>query len=238
MFRMYGRKVEILKYQISYQENEEERTDYAVSEEEANEIAERVNGTVSALPDSGDAWMDGIEVDDVPDTYAEAMRIYQTHLNGLQYAKNIKIKQLSETCNTTINAGTQVELSDGSTESFSYDLADQSNVSEMFNAVLLGATEYPYHANNDDCRMYSAQDITTIYVTLSSYKTAQTTYHNQLKKYVKALETAEEINAVVYGQELTGAYLEKYNELMAQAKVQLDNIVAKVQNNEFSSKND
>lgn len=77
MFRMYGRKVEILKYQVSYQENEEQRTDYAVSEEEANEIAERVNGTVSALPDSGDAWMDGIEVDDVPDTYAEAMRIYQ-----------------------------------------------------------------------------------------------------------------------------------------------------------------
>lgn len=77
MFRMYGRKVEILKYQISYTdtENEEQRTDYAANEEEAREIATRVNGTVSALPDGGDAWMDGIEVADVPDTYAEALRI-------------------------------------------------------------------------------------------------------------------------------------------------------------------
>lgn len=77
MFRMYGRKVEILKYQVSYQENEEQRTDYTMTEDEANEIAERVNGTVTALESEDDAWMDGIEVDDVPDTYAEAMRIYQ-----------------------------------------------------------------------------------------------------------------------------------------------------------------
>lgn len=75
MFRMYGRKVEILKYQISYTEIEEQRTDYASSEEEANEIASRVNGAVSTLPDGGDAWMDGIEVSDVPDTYSEALRI-------------------------------------------------------------------------------------------------------------------------------------------------------------------
>ena len=102
----------------------------------------------------------------------------------------------------------------------------------MFNAVLLGATEYPYHANDDNCRMYSAQDIMTIYATLSTYKTGQTTYHNQLKQYVKTLTTQEEIEAVVYGQELAGEYLEKYNELMAQAKVQLDNIIAKVQFNE------
>ena len=77
MFRMYGRKVEILKYQISYTdtESDDQRTDYAASEEEAREIAARVNGTVSALPDGDDAWMDGIEVADVPDTYAEALRI-------------------------------------------------------------------------------------------------------------------------------------------------------------------
>lgn len=152
----------------------------------------------------------------------------------IEEIRKSKLAELSNACNAAINAGTQVQLSDGSTESFTYDLADQSNVSEMFNAVLLGATEYPYHANDDDCRMYSAQDITAIYVTLSSYKTAQTTYHNQLKQYVKALETADEVNAVVYGQELTGIYLDKYNELMAQAKVQLDNIVAKVQSNEMA----
>lgn len=143
-------------------------------------------------------------------------------------AREAKIEELSVACNTIINAGTQVQLSDGSTESFTYGLVDQSNVSEMFNAVLLGATEYPYHANDDDCRMYNAQDIVTIYATLSAFKTGQTTYHNQLKRYTKTITSQEEIEAVTYGQELTGEYLEAYNTLMAQAKVQLDNVLAKV----------
>lgn len=139
-----------------------------------------------------------------------------------------KIKELSTACNTTINAGMQVQLTDGTTEPFTYGLVDQSNVSEMFNAILLGATEYPYHANDDDCRMYSAQDIVAIYATLSAFKTGQTTYHNQLKRYTKTLTTQEEIEAVTYGQALTDEYLDKYNELMTQAKAQLDNVLAKV----------
>lgn len=146
----------------------------------------------------------------------------------VEIVREAKIEELSVACNTAINAGTQVQLSGGGTEPFTYGLADQSNVSEMFNAVLLGATQYPYHANDDDCRMYSAQDIVAIYATLSAFKTGQTTYHNQLKRYTKTLTTQEEINAVTYGQELTGEYLESYNTLMAQAKVQLDNVLAKV----------
>lgn len=146
----------------------------------------------------------------------------------VETAREAKIEELSVACNTAINAGTQVQLTDGATEPFTYGLADQSNVSEMFNAVLLGATRYPYHANDDDCRMYSAQDIVTIYATLSAFKTNQTTYHNQLKSYVKALSTQEEIEAVTYGQELTGDYLSNYGELMAEAKVQLDTVLSKV----------
>lgn len=162
-----------------------------------------------------------------PDTEAyEAWKTTQP--NPIDSIRESKLIELSNACNDAINAGTQVQLSDGSTESFTYDLADQSNISEMFNAVLLGATEYPYHANDDGCRMYSAQDIVAIYVTMSIFKTAQTTYHNQLKRHVKAMEGVAEVEAVTYGQELTGEYLDKYNELVAQAKVQLDNVLAKV----------
>lgn len=142
--------------------------------------------------------------------------------------REAKLQEISNQCEMAIIKGTEIKLSNEKIESFTYNLFDQSNISEMFNAVLLGATEYPYHANDDNCRIYSAQDIMTIYVTLAAYKTSQTTYHNQLKQYVKTLTTQKEIEAVVYGQELTGEYLEKYNELMAQAKVQLDNIIAKV----------
>ncbi len=88
MFRMYGRKVEILKYSISYIENDEKKIEYAVTEEEANEISEKVNGTITQLEAEDDIWMDGIEVDDVPDTYNEAIRIYNLGKDNYYFEKN------------------------------------------------------------------------------------------------------------------------------------------------------
>ena len=121
-----------------------------------------------------------------------------------------------------------LELSDGSTESFTYTLADQANVSEMFTAVMAGATEYPYHQNGGDCKMYSAQDIVKIYSALSGMKTGQITYQNQLKQYVKAMTDMEDVYEVSYGQELTGEYLEKYNTLIAQAQEQMQTVLSKM----------
>lgn len=88
MFRMYGRKVEILKYSISYVEDDEQKIEYAVTEEEANEISEKVNGTITQLEAEDDIWMDGIEVYDVPDTYNEAIRIYNLGKDKYYFEKN------------------------------------------------------------------------------------------------------------------------------------------------------
>lgn len=139
-----------------------------------------------------------------------------------------KLSELSSACNAAITAGADVQLSDGSTARFSYSLEDQSNVSEMFNAVLMGATSYPYHANGENCRMYSAADIISIYLALSSLKTSQTTYYNQLRQYVQTLETVPKIKAVKYGDALTGEYLETYNTLLTQAQTEMQKILAKV----------
>jgi len=145
-----------------------------------------------------------------------------------QAAVSDKLSELSSACNAAITAGADVQLSDGSTARFSYSLEDQSNVSEMFNAVLMGATSYPYHANGENCRMYSAADITAIYLALSSLKTGQTTYFNQLRQYVQTLETVPKINAVKYGDALAGEYLETYNTLLTQAQTEMQKILAKV----------
>lgn len=139
-----------------------------------------------------------------------------------------KLIEISNVCNVIINNGTQVQLSDGLSKQFSYTLEDQSNISEMFTAVMVGATSYPYHADGEDCIIYSAQDIIAIYSTLTGLKTAQTTYHNQLKAYVQSLDNAQNVMAVQYGQELTGEYLEKYNQLMAVAQEQMELILSKL----------
>lgn len=84
MFRMYGRVVQVLRYQISYTESEESCIYYAASQEEAQEFAELVNGAVSPLPESDDEWLDGIVVNDVPNTYGEAERLYKMGYTAYQ----------------------------------------------------------------------------------------------------------------------------------------------------------
>lgn len=139
-------------------------------------------------------------------------------------AKMAKISELVALNDLAIDAGTTVTLSTGE-ENFTYTLADQSNISEMFMAVVMGATEYSYHQNGETCHMFNAGDIITLYGTLSMYKTNLLTYFNQLKNYVGSLTSVEDIQAVTYGQELTGEYLASYNDLMAKNKAQLDKVI-------------
>lgn len=83
MFRMYGKKVEILRYRINYTETDPMGNEprniaiYAPTKEEADELAKLHNGTVTLLEPEDDAWMDGVEVDDVPNTRAAALEIYR-----------------------------------------------------------------------------------------------------------------------------------------------------------------
>ena len=140
----------------------------------------------------------------------------------------IKENELSTLCNKAISAGSTVRLSDGTEKKFSYAIEDQSNVSEMFNAVQIGASAYPYHADGESCAMYSAADIVLIYSTLSSLKTAQITYFNQLRQYLRSLELVPEIKGVQYGDPLTGEYLETYNTLIQQASEEMDKILSGV----------
>lgn len=158
----------------------------------------------------------------------EACKYYYVYTDEeKKQIKSKKLQDLSNSCNDAINNGADVQLYGGVTKHFSYTIEDQSNISEMFNAVIMGATAYPYHANSEFCEMYSAQDIVTIYATLSSLKTAQTTYHNMLKQYVMTLNSVPSIQEVTYGQELTGEYLEKYNELVEAANEQMQIVLSK-----------
>lgn len=146
----------------------------------------------------------------------------------VETARAAKIAEISAACNAAIDAGTSVDLPSGTREAFTYTVADQANISEMFTACLAGATGYIYHENNGPCKNYPAADVVAIYGTLSMYKTGQLTYHNQLRQFVNGLTTAEDIQTVTYGQPLIGEYLTQYNDLMAEAQTQMDAVLAKI----------
>ena len=140
-----------------------------------------------------------------------------------------KITEIKKDCEEYIYAGADVTYADGIKEHFTYTLADQSNISEMFTAIMAGATEYPYHADGEICKIYSKAEIVTIYGTLSLFKTEATTYHNSLKAQVNAMTDIDAISATKFKEtELTGEYLTNYNEMMASAQTQLNAILAKI----------
>lgn len=144
----------------------------------------------------------------------------------LQKAKDTKNSALSATCQQVIYNGLDVQFSSGVTEHFNYTELDQLNIKEMFDAVRMGAAMYPYQSEDGSCRVYTAEEIITIYQTLAGNKTGNITYYHQLKEYVNSLTTLEEIDAVVYGQELTGEYLEHYNEMIAIAQEQMTTVLS------------
>lgn len=93
-----------------------------------------------------------------------------------------KLKEVSADCEKAIYAGVDVIFADESQKHFSLQPNDQTNIDGVFNAIVLGATEYPYHADGEPCKMYSAADIVSLYVASKGYITKQTTYNNALRQ--------------------------------------------------------
>ena len=172
----------------------------------------------------------GAKVVDTIEVNQEALDAFKATLpDPADSAKAEKIAEIKKDCEDYIYAGADVTYSDGATEHFTYNLADQSNISEMFTAVMAGATEYPYHADGEICKIYTKEQIVTIYGTLSLFKTEATTYHNSLKAQINAMTDADAISAIKFKEtELTGEYLTNYTAMMASAQTQLNAILAKI----------
>lgn len=103
-FRMCGRTVEVFHYQVTYTEKQpnenDELTDVTITAncatlEEAQAVAEQTAGAVTSLDSSAYDWMDGLQVPDVPDTYTEAVKIYEQGQDV--YLQQVDLRQRSQT---------------------------------------------------------------------------------------------------------------------------------------------
>lgn len=131
-----------------------------------------------------------------------------------------KIAEMSKVCEATIEAGIDVTFANSTTKHFSLDTADQLNLNSMFTAITLGASEYPYHADNESCILYSAEDIIRIYAVYKTFVTYHTTYFNCLKAWINRVDNTV-IQNIGYGDELPADLQEQMNEILAAADVQI-----------------
>lgn len=136
----------------------------------------------------------------------------------LEEVKTQKIEEISRACNQNIIHGVTMEI-DGEQKLFSYKTEDQSNLLNAVQLAIATQMSMPYHADGCTCRLFTPEEITTLYIKEMTNLTHHQTYTNQLKLYINTLETKEEVNAVLYGDELTGEYLDTYNMIMAQSQL-------------------
>ena len=118
----------------------------------------------------------------------------------IETARASKEYELSAACNAAIVAGMDVETTQG-TEHFSLHETDQINLTTAYNAILSGATAYPYHADGRLCRMFTAAEITSISNASIAHKLYHTTLCNHLLTWVRRAETEEKVNGISYTAE-------------------------------------
>ena len=216
--------MKLIKYQLMTEINHgtEEQPDIACAFSDVSLICTDENYEANLSFAKAEAYNGEVSVENIFKTVEEA--------------KSAKIAEIKQECEEYIYAGTDVTYADDTTEHFTYTLADQSNISEMFTAIMAGATEFPYHADGEICKVYSKAQIVAIYGTLSLFKANITTYHNSLKAQVNAMTDADEINAVKFGEtELIGDYLDNYNTMMTSVKTQLNAVLARIPSDEASA---
>lgn len=139
-----------------------------------------------------------------------------------------KLQEVSDACKKTICAGIDVTFTDGLLEHFSLETSDQTNIDGVFNAVVMGATEYPYHADGEPCKMYSAADIITLYVSTKSFITKQTTYNNALRQWVKRETDKAALEAIKYGDTLPEDLAAEMTDILTKANAQVQAIASKL----------
>lgn len=176
------------------------------------------------------SYLPFINIDEIENGYITKVSQGTIPEPDIELIRESKLQEISNQCNQVILSGVDVETSQG-TNHFNLSLEDQSNIGNLFNLVILGGTEYPYQSDGGVCTIYSAEDIIKIYVASQTHITYNTTYHNLLKSYVQSLETVDEINSVNYGDELIEPYATDLQEKLSIAQQQMQNIIAKIQNN-------
>lgn len=127
----------------------------------------------------------------------------------LKFTKTNKITELTTSCQNIILNGI-----DYNGKHYTYNYSDQNNISNLVQMAKTTAMDVPYHADGDLCELYSPSEIYAIYIAEEINVTKNTTYLNQLKAYVDTLEETDDVNNIVYGQELTGKYLKNFNDIM------------------------
>ena len=130
-----------------------------------------------------------------------------------------KVAEMSQCCEGEITKGFDIVLSDGISHHFSLQITDQIKISKLNDRAMAGESFLPYHADNEPCKIYSADDIRAINSAMEYIVEYQTTYFNSLKMYISGMTSKDDIVNVTYGTEIPDGYRSEVLSMMIAAAI-------------------
>ena len=104
---------------------------------------------------------------------------------SLDELKTYKINEVNQETQQAIYKGVTVELSDGKTHTFSLTADDQTNINSLYASLMIGiVNSVPYHANGEDCTIFSKEDFTKVALAAQQYKTYNLSLCNKIHKWI------------------------------------------------------
>lgn len=137
----------------------------------------------------------------------------------LDFVIDRKIKQMKNACSNAITNGFDIELAEGVIRHFALTTQDQINLITLANLASSGAEtdKYPYHADNELCVYFSADEIAAIVHEMQMTIARHTTYFNSLKNYIGQLKNIDDVAAVYWGIPVPAEYQsEVYKDLFGE----------------------
>lgn len=116
-----------------------------------------------------------------------------------------KKKEISQICQSTVFAGTDIDISSGK-EHFSLKDEDQLNLFGKQAQLTAGIKKLEYHEDGNPCRYYSAEDMQKIINGAMEFKSYHTTYGNSLNMWIKGCSKTSEIAKIEYGAPIPEEY--------------------------------
>lgn len=136
----------------------------------------------------------------------ESKEIVQPSIEKLTLSAllNYKINLLREECANTIIKGIDIELG-GVSKHFDLTIEDQINLIALTNSVDSGVSSVLFHAKDEPCQEYTAQEIKTVAFEANKHRVYHTTYFNNLKQFITLLDY-NALSQVYYGMEIPEEY--------------------------------
>lgn len=186
-----------------------------ISTDENNNITNLV--VVGGKPTSGTVYeLDHIDKEIMCDIhnykYINGQFIKNNTDIRLQYIdeiKHVKINNMSVLCKMIIEQGI-----DFGGSHYSLTTTDQINLMKL-ESIARFSPEITllYHADGEECRVYSNEEILTIATLGIGWITFNTTYFNQLKAQILDMDNIDDIIAINYGSPLNGLHAQQFDAL-------------------------